>query len=150
MNPLSALASLLTTTTPQNYTISEVPDRDAALRAANVWVLADPENRSWSEILPTGSMKSKFDENSIALLQKTKGDDPSLKKGNLVRLVNDERFGKNEDGTSKNVIHEIVELNDTHMITNGVSNKHYDRWMPRTCIAYKADIVKWKPASPVK
>jgi hypothetical protein len=136
MSLLSVLASLLTSETPQNYLVTEVPSREDAIKAAYVWVSQDPENRSWSNIQGSGSMRPQFDGNAISLLEKSDGS--NVKKGDLVV------FKRASDGAPA-VIHAVAALNDTSFISDGIANKHYDGWSPRSNIKWKANIVKWTP-----
>jgi hypothetical protein len=118
---------------PQNYTITQAADDASAVKQAQAWVAADPANRSFCHVKDTGSMKAKFG-NSVALLTKSDGSD--IAKGDLVYYTGNPRFPA---GT--NSIHEVAEMNKTHFIANGVSNRTYDGWSPRAGVKFKASTV---------
>ena len=84
-------------------------------------------------------MRDKFDENSITLLTKSDGSD--INRGDLV--VYHDPTKKDFYGKPWRAIHEVSELNDTHFIGNGTSNRHSDSWAPRSGVEWKADIVKY-------
>ena len=135
------LASLLASISsyPQNYTITDAKNQQDAEQQAIAWKQADPLTHSWSHIAATGSMRDKFNENSVALLTKSDGSD--LKKGDLV--IYHDPTKKDIYGNPLRAIHEVADLNDTHFIANGVSNRHYDGWSPRSGVEWKANIIKY-------
>jgi signal peptidase I len=104
-----------------------------ALRIASMWVRADPARHSWSYIAATGSMRPLFDHNCVALLTVSDGTDIAV--GDIV--VYDWEKGQ--------IIHEVVALGKTAVITSGRNNHRSDGWIPRKNIRFRAEIIRYFP-----
>jgi len=71
---------------------------------------------AWSRVAPTGSMEPLLNSYAIIITEPTDGSD--LKVGQIIVFF-------------PNILHRVAMLNDTHFITDGVSNQRYDGWIER-------------------
>jgi len=80
--------------------------------------------RTWSHVMPTGSMLPFMDSRSVLLWERIDGATAQLRKGDVVSF---------DRGDVKNVCHRIVDLNTTSVYMAG-DNTASDGWKPRTSV----------------
>lgn len=82
------------------------------------------ENRYFSVVAATGSMEPFVNEHSILLMVKYSGQ--KLPNGSVVSFRRSDKH--------PNVLHVIIDQNETHVYLSGYANKYSDGWFPKAAI----------------
>lgn len=77
-------------------------------------------NGSYSAIAPTGSLEPIVNSHSFVVMVPHQGN---LRVGMVVGFRHSDEF--------PHVLHRVAMVNDTHFIPDGITNRHYDGWIPR-------------------
>ena len=95
--------------------------RSEAISAAQFMCILLPRLQ-WSEVQRTGSMEPLINSYSIIVWEPSDGSDLALNQ--LVLFLS----------AGERVLHKVVALNATHLITDGGSNSRSDGWKPRDLV----------------